>query len=282
MRKQSPQALWFPSLTLGFLLCVGVPAGFAADSGDYNVAYGFSGAAPARSAAPSSAALAGTFSFGLFPVKSFLIAGSTQTFTGTQASAAGWTWKYGVTKFEFNKDWIVSDKVHVEGDYTIVLPTGGEVSGVENYGHQFLGMFDYQHSEQNYFEIDAGDYLGGRTSAPGYMNTGLLSLIGQSNFAKNGNSPANLDLEIDASPHTEDTPASAIFTIGVDRTFKSHWTVTALASVGLTANDPAVGFSLRLKYTGNFLKKPAETKNAAMFAKTLRLERTRFGRIGRF
>jgi hypothetical protein len=262
--------------------CCSTTRGLATEPGDFNVAYGFSGNSPVRSAVPSSSALAGTLSFGVFPTKSFLIAGSTQTFTGASSPGMNWIWKYGVTKLEFNKDWLISEKAHLQADYTIVLPTNGNnTPGVEHYAHQFLGMLDYQYSDRNYFEIDAGDYLGGRTAAAGFKNTGLLSLIAQSNLAKNGLSPSNLDFEVDASPRSEDTPASAVFSLGMDTTFKSHWTVTALANVGLTANDPAIGFSLRLRYSGNLAKKPT-TETRGIFGKLNRLERTRFGRIGRF
>jgi hypothetical protein len=257
----------------------------AAEVGDFNVAYGFSAVGHARTTAPSPTAMAGTASFGVFVSPSFLIAGSTQTFTSTATPGSRRTWSYGLTKFEFNRDWAVpkTKVLHVQADYTIMLPTDGiKTPGVEHYSHQFLGMLDYQRSAQNYFEIDAGDYMGGRDATPGYKHTALLSLIVQHNLRADGGSGTNYDFELDASPSSEGAPASAVLTAGVEHTFKSKVTLTALALVGLTANDPVIGVAVRVKFGGNFAGKPIEARNAMNFSKLQRLERTRFGRIGRF
>ena len=68
-------------------------------------------------------------------------------------------------------------KADFQLDYTITLPTDGTIAppGVETLAHQFLAMVNYQPSKKNYFEVDAGDYMSGRDSAPGYKHTGLLS-----------------------------------------------------------------------------------------------------------
>jgi hypothetical protein len=89
-------------------------------------------------------------------------------------------------------------------------------------------VLDYTHSTQNYFEVDAGELLGGRTAAPGYKQTGLLSLIAQHNLRRDGTSGTNLDFELDASPSSEGAPASAILTAGAEHTFKSKVTLTGL------------------------------------------------------
>jgi len=257
--------------------------------GDFNVAYGYSATSQARTAAPTPEAMAGTASFGVFLPASFLVAGSTQTFTSTHTPGSSRTWGYGVTKFEANHDWLLrkwetvgSRSLHFQADYTLTLPTdGNEPPGVEHYGHQFLAMLDYFHSPQNYFEIDGGDFLGARTAAPGYKQTALLSLIAQHNLRADGNSGTNFDFELDASPSSEGAPASAMLTAGAEHTFRSKITLTALALVGLTANDPAVGVSLRIKFTGNLSGKHAAAR-VLTFSELHRLENTRFGKIGRF
>jgi hypothetical protein len=268
------------------VVLLGCPCSFkvhAAEAGDFNVAYGFSAAGHSRAAAPSPTAMAGTVSFGLFVVPSFLVAGSTQTFTSVNTPGSGRSWNYGVTKFEFNRDWSLTKKTDFQADYTITLPTNGAgTPGVEHYAHQFLAMIDYQRSPQNYFEVDVGDYMGGRDTAPGYKHTALFSLIAQHNLKRDGTGGSNYDFELDASPSSEGSPASVVFTAGAEHNFKSGVTFTALATVGLTANDPVVGVSIRLKFRGNLAGKPTEAKNALSFSKLQRLERTRFGRIGRF
>uniref|UniRef100_Q01YN2 Uncharacterized protein n=1 Tax=Solibacter usitatus (strain Ellin6076) TaxID=234267 RepID=Q01YN2_SOLUE len=273
------------------VLALGVKAN-AQQAGAFNVAYGYSATSQARTAAPTSDAMAGTASFGVFLPKDFLLAGSTQTFTSSHSPGSSRTWGYGVTKFEINHDWTLWKKqegagptprsLHFEADYTITLPTdGNEPAGVEHYGHQFLGMLDYFRSPQNYFEVDGGDFMGGRDAAPGYKHTALLSLIAQHNLRANGNSGTNFDFELDASPSSEGAPASAILTAGAEHTFKSKVTLTALALVGLTANDPAVGVSLRIKFTGSLSKKQGEAR-VLSFSKLQRLETRFFGKIGRF
>lgn len=52
--------------------------------------------------------------------------------------------------------------------------------------------------------------------------------------------------EIDASPSSEGAPASVVATGGVLHNFKSGFGISALAIVGLTAWDPAVGVSISL------------------------------------
>jgi hypothetical protein len=234
--------------------------------------------------------MTGTASFGVFLPANFLLAGSTQTFTATKTPGSSRTWGYGVSKLEVNHDWALwkpetpaSRSLHFETDYTVTLPTdGNEPAGVEHYAHQFLGMLDYTHSVQNYFEIDAGDLLGARDAAPGYKQTALLSLIAQHNLQRDGKSGTDLDFELDASPSSEGAPASVVFTAGAEHTFKSKITLTALALVGLTANDPTVGVSLRVKFAGNLTKKKPAAQ-ALTFSRLQRLERPRFfGRIGRF
>lgn len=257
--------------------------------GDFNVAYGYSAAGQARTAAPTPDTMAGTASFGVFLPAGFLVAGSTQTFTSTHTPGSSRTWGYGVTKLEANHDWTLrkweagtSKALHFQADYTITLPTdGNETPGVEHYGHQFLGMLDYFHSPQNYFELDAGDALGPRAAAAGYQQTALLSLVAQHNLRADGNSATNFDFELDASPSSEAAPASAIFTAGAEHTFRSKVTLTALVFVGLTANDPAIGVSLRIKYLGSLARKRTAAQ-VLTFSTLHRLENTRFGRIGRF
>jgi len=254
----------------------------AGDAGDYNAAYSFATSGYARTAAPSSASTAGVASFGLFVTSRFLVAGSTQTFTSTRPTGSSTTWSYGVSKLEFNGDVSLSKKTDLQGDYTIILPTNGPgTPGTERYAHQFLGMLDYQHSAQNYFEVDAGDYLGGRTAGPGYQNTALLSLIASHNGSRDGKSNTNLDFELDASPASGGSPASVILTAGADHTFGSKVVVTALAQIGLTANDPAIGVSISVKLLGKLSSETGEASRALTFSKLQRLQE-RFGKIGRF
>jgi hypothetical protein len=106
-----------------------------------------------------------------------LVAGSTQTFTSEKSPGSARTWNYGVTKIEVNQDLLLPTKADFQLDYTITLPTDGTIAppGVETLAHQFLAMVNYQPSKKNYFEVDAGDYMSGRDSAPGYKHTGLLS-----------------------------------------------------------------------------------------------------------
>jgi hypothetical protein len=280
-------------MTLAAIVIVVVaPGASAQQAGDFNVAYGYSATSQARTAAPTPDSMAGTASFGVLLPASFLVAGSTQTFTATHTPGSSRTWGYGVTKLEANHDWLLrkwgtgethfSRSLHFQADYTITLPTdGNEPAGVEHYEHQFLGMLDYSHSPQNYFEIDAGDLLGARPAAPGYKQTPLLSLIAQHNLHRDGTSGTTFDFEVDASPSSEGAPASAVLTAGAEHTFKSKITLTALALVGLTANDPAIGFSLRIKFTGNLSKKRAADR-LLTFSRLHRLEASRFGKIGRF
>jgi hypothetical protein len=262
----------------------------AQQSGDFSVAYGYSATSQARTAAPTPSFMAGTASFGVFLPANFLLAGSTQTFTATKTPGSSRTWGYGVTKLEVNRDWALwkpetpaSRSLHFEADYTLTLPTdGNEPPGVEHYPHQFLGMLDYTHSVQDYFEVDGGDLLGARAAAPGYKQTALLSFIAQHNLRRDGKSGTNFDFELDASPSSEGAPASVVLTAGAEHTFKSKVTLTALALVGLTANDPTVGVSLRIKFAGSLTKKKPAAQ-ALTFSKLQRLERVRFfGRIGRF
>jgi hypothetical protein len=265
----------------------------AQQAGDYTVAYGYSATSQARTAAPTPSAMAGTASFGIFLPANFLLAASTQTFTSAKSPGASRTWGYGVSKVEANHDWTLwkqkaqsetaAQELHFEADYTITLPTdGNEPPGVEHYAHQFLGMLDYTHSPQDYFEVDAGDLLGARTAEPGYKQTALLSLIEQHTLA-GGKSNTSFDFELDASPSSEGAPASAVLTAGAQHTFKkSNITVSALALVGLTANDPAIGVALRIKFAGNLAKKHPNAE-ALNFSKLQRLESPRFfGKIGRF
>jgi hypothetical protein len=261
----------------------------AQQPGDFNVAYGYSTTSQARTAVATPDSMAGTASFGVFLTRSMLLAGSTQTFTSSQTPGSSRTWGYGVSKLELNHDWLLwepksteSRALHFEADYTITLPTdGNEPAGVEHYAHQFLGMLDYTHSAQNYFEVDCGDFLGPRTAASGYKQTALLSLVAQRNLRADGNSGTNFDFELDASPSSEGAPASVVLTAGAEHAFKSKISLTALALVGLTANDPAIGISVRIKFTGNLSGKQAQA-HALNFSKLQRLENPRFGRIGRF
>ena len=268
----------------------------AQQAGDFNAAYGYSSTSQARTAAVTPDSTAGTASFGVFLTPSWLLAVSTQTFTSSHVPGASRTWGYGVTKLEGNHDWLLSraekspHPLHLEADYTLTLPTDGtEPPGVEHYTHQLLGMLDYDRSAQNYFELDVGDYLGARPSAPGYKQTALLSLVAQHNLRADGRSRTTFDFEVDASPSSEDAPASAVLTVGAEHSFRpkarnasSGITLTALALAGLTANDPAVGFVVRIKFTGNLARKPLEAHNALSFSKLQRLENSRFGRLGRF
>jgi hypothetical protein len=272
-------------VTTIFCFAIGV---HAQQPGDFSAAYGFSANSQARTAAPTPATMAGTASFGVILPANFLLAASTQTFTATKTPGSDRSWGYGVTKVEANHDWTLwrsteDRNVHLQADYTVALPTdGNESPGVEHYAHQFLGMLDYKHSPQNYFEIDAGDLLGARSAGPGYKQTAVLSLIGQHNLRRSGNSGTNFDFEFDASPPSEGTPSSAVLTAGAEHAFKSKITLTALALVGLTVNDPAIGVSLRIKFTGSLAKKPAP-REALTFSKLQRLEGIRFfGKIGRF
>lgn len=278
------KTIWVPLGILGFAAGV-----IAQQAGDFSVAYGYSATSQARTAAPTASGMAGTASFGIYLPENFLLAGSTQTFTSTKTPGANRTWGYGVTKLEINHDWTLwkpetpaGRSLHFQADYTVTLPTdGNEPPGVEHYAHQFLGMLDYTHSPQNYFEIDAGDLLGSRAAAPGYKQTALLSLVQQHNLRRDGTSGTNFDFELDASPASEGATASAVLTAGVEHAFKSKISLSALALVGLTANDPAIGVALRIKFTGSLTKKhPTE---ALSFSRLQRLERARFfGKLGRF
>lgn len=49
-------------------------------------------------------------------------------------------------------------------DYIHTLPTNGTTSGVENYAHQFLAIFAFDHALRQSFEIDTGDIMTGRDS----------------------------------------------------------------------------------------------------------------------
>lgn len=277
-----------PGFSFRYCMASLVVAGFgttqlhAADAGDYNVAYSFAASSDARTAAPSAASTAGIASFGLFATPHFLVAGSTQTFTSETPTGSSTTWGYGVTKLEFNQDFSLSQKTDLQGDYTIVLPTNHpNTSGNDKLAHQFLGMLDYQHSAQNYFEVDAGDYLSGRSTGSGYQNTPLLSLIASHNTHRDGKSSTNLDFELDASPAAGESPSSLILTAGADHTFGSRVVLTALAQIGLTANDPAIGVSISVKILGKLTNKSAEPSTALTFSKLQRLQE-RFGKIGRF
>jgi hypothetical protein len=262
-------------------------------TGDFDVAYSINATGHTRTAAPSSTSVAGPASFGIFLAPRFLVAGSTQTFTSTNTPGSGRTTGYGVTKFEFNgnifhktsgdegTDVVLNRDLSV--DYTITLPTNGAATpSVENHAHQFLATFGFDHSLQHYFEIDAGDYMGGRDGKPGYKHTPLLSLIAQRNLKSNGSSPTHLDFELDASPSSEDAPASAMASAGVTHGFKSGLRISAAALVGLTANDPEIGVSISFKFKGNLAGKE-NPRSALTFSRLRRLERlTRFGRFGRF
>jgi hypothetical protein len=277
-------------LVFAIAACCVVTGAQAQQTGDFSVAFGYSATSQARTAAPTPSAMAGTASFGVVLPAGFLLACSTQTFTSTQSPGSSRTWKYGLTKLEGNHDWNLwapetpaGRALHFEADYTITLPTDGtQTPGVKQYSHQLLGMFDYTHSAQDYFEVDIGDLLGPRSAAPGYRQTALLSLIAQHNLRRDGSSGTNFDFEVDASPSSHWAPASAVLTAGVEHTFKSKVNLAALALAGFTANDPAVGISLRIKFTGNLgSKKPAA--EALMFSKLQRLQNIRFfGKIGRF
>jgi hypothetical protein len=281
--KRSARSIPSESVLAVVIGCCAFFSGQAAEIGDFNFAYGFSAGSQARTAAPSPNIMAGTASFGLYALPTLVVAGSTQTFTSAHTPGYGRTWHYGITKFELNRDWLLSKKTDFQLDYTISLPTNGAgTPGVEHYSHQFLAMIDYQHSSQNYFEVDVGDFMGGRDAAPGYRHTPLLSLIAQHNLARDGRSRSSFDFEVDASPSVERIPASATLTAGAEHSFKSGLGVTALALVGLTANDPVIGFTLRLRFKGNLAKTDTEPSNALSFSKLQRLERTRFGKIGRF
>jgi hypothetical protein len=265
-------------------------------TGDFDVAYSVVANGHARTAASSSTSIVGPASFGIFLASCLLIAGSTQTFTSTSIPGSGRTTGYGITKFEFNGDvWHKDVAPPAEAppeaklnrdfslDYTITLPTNGPTtSGIEGHAHQFLAGFAFDHSLQHYFEIDVGDYMGGRDAKPGYKHTGLLSLIAQRNLRSDGQSPAHLDFEIDASPSSEGTPASVVAAPGVTYGFQSGLRLGVAALVGVTANDPEIGVSISLKFKGNLAGKgPAKT--ALTFSRLRRLERlTRFGRFGRF
>jgi hypothetical protein len=210
--------------------------------------------------------MAGRASLEYSQQKVLMFASSTQTFTSSHVPGASRRSGYGVTKFETNHDWFLwnpetpasSRSLHFEADYTITLPTdGNEPAGVEHDAHQFLGMLDYYHSPQNYFEVYAGDLLGARNADPGYKQTTLLSLIAQHNLRADGNSGTNLDFALEASPSSEGAPACAVLTAGAEHALKSKITLTALGLIGLTANDPAIGVSLRIKFTGNLAGKQA-------------------------
>ena len=56
-----------------------------AAEGDFSAAYSYTAVGQSRTAEPSATAMAGTASFGLFPLPSFLVAGSTQTFISVKA-----------------------------------------------------------------------------------------------------------------------------------------------------------------------------------------------------
>jgi len=237
----------------------------AAETGDFTAAYSYAAASQTRSSAPSSDTMAGIASFGLFLRPDIVVAGSTQTFTSATAPGSPRTWSYGVTKLEASKNFSISPKkFDIQLDYTITLPTDGSIPapGVETLAHQYLAMFDYQRSDQHYFEVDVGDYMGGRDSLPGYKHTGLLSLIAERNQKKNGSGRNNFLFEVDASPSSEGAPASAIFTTGLEHSFKSKIGLVGLVSVGLTANDPAIAFSLKVKFNVNLRGREAPSERA--------------------
>jgi hypothetical protein len=258
----------------------------AGEEGAFNAAYTYTAVGQTRAEAPSATAMSGTASFGAFLTNNFLLAGSTQTFTSVAAPGADRSSSYGVTKLEANRDWLIwpSQGLHLAGDYTITLPTNGNnTPGVEHYAHTLLAVVS-RGVNRYYYELDAGDYISGRDAAPGYKHTALLTLVGQRNSQPDGNGMTNLDAELDASPRSESTPASVVLTLGADHTFrKTNLTLTALALVGLTANDPAIGVSIRLKYTGSFKKGETNPREAPLsLSRMRRLERTRFGTLGRF
>ena len=226
--------------------------------------------------------MAGTASVGLYLAPSFFIAPSTQTFTYSRVRGSSPVWSYGVTKVELNQQWSLSDQIDIAGDYTLQIATNGPPSpGGERYTHQFLTMVGYQYSPQDYFETDFGDYMGARSVGPGYANTPLLTLIGQHKLSADGKNPSTLDFALDASPSSAGAISSVILTAGIQHTFKKYWTLTGLALVGLTANDPAVGVSVQLQFNGNLGGKEG-ARNPLNFSKLQRLERVRFGRFGRF
>lgn len=269
------------------LLCVAA-ATKAQQPGEFTVAYGYTATSQARTAVPTPDAMAGTATAGIFLPNGFMLAGSTNTFTSSQMPGSSRTWGYGVTKVEINHDWTLplrdsssTHSLHLQADYVITLPTDKEPEGIEHYSHQLLGMLDYQPSAQNYFEVDAGDLIGPYAASPGYKQTALLSLIAQHNLRRNGQSGTNFDFELDASPASGGAPSSVMLTAGAEHTFQSKITLTALALVGLTANDPAIGVSIRIKFTGNLKHAQAEPR-ALNFSKLQRLQTTRFGSLGRF
>jgi hypothetical protein len=259
------------------------------NTGDFDAAYSVTASGHARSATPSPTSVSGSAIFGISLCPKFLVAGSTQTFTSTNTPGSGRTTGYGVTKFEFNRD--VVHKETASGlnrdfslDYTITLPTNGPpAAGTEGNAHQFLAMLSFDHSVQQSFEIDAGDYMGGRDSKPGYKHTALLSLIGQRNLRSDGKSNGNLDFELDASPSSEGTPASVLLSTGVTYGFKSGLQITALAIAGITAIDPEIGVAISIKFKGNLAGKGPNIAKILTFSRQQRLERVRnFGRLGRF
>ena len=123
--------------------------------------------------------------------------------------------------------------------------------------------------------VYAGDQLSGRDHKPGFKNTPLLSLVAQHKLKPDGPPASALDFELDASPSSEGTPASAVLTAGAEHTFQSGLTLTGLAMVGLTANDPAIAVSVSLTYKGNLNKQPNEHSRELSFSKLQRLQRVR-------
>jgi hypothetical protein len=272
------------------LVCVRTLPAQLPSTGDFDVAYSVSGSGPTRAAAPSSSSLAGPLSFGVYLRPQLLVAGSTQLFSSTKDPGSTWKTRYGVTKLEINGDlkhWEKhsgSDTLNRDFmlDYTLIIPTNDpDVTVGETFGHQFLAQFNFDQSAKNNFEIDMGDQMSGRDGKTGFKHTGLLSLIGQHNVSE---SPGYFIWEVDASPSSEGAPASVTASPGIMYKIKPYLRLTAVAVVGITANDPAIGFSIGLKYTGNFTSKPSPEKARALtFSRLRRLERfTQFGRLGRF
>lgn len=262
-------------------------------TGDFSVAYTVTGEGQTRRADPSPTSLVGSAAFGVYLTPRLLLAASTQTFTSTDTSGSGRTTGYGITKVESNFEPLHWGRTptgseaalnrDLSFDYTITLPTSSQSTpGVAGFAHQFLTVFDFDSSFHQHFEIDAGDYIGGRDSKPGYKHTGVLSLISQTKFRTDGTGPA-LDFEVDSSPSSEEAPASVVASEGVTYAFRSGLMLTAAAVTGITANDPEIGFSVTIKFNGNLARKRAGTKSVLSFSRLRRLQGfQRFGRLGPF
>lgn len=243
------------------------------DPGDYSISYGLVGNGNTRRSTPSPKSLSGNAAASISMTRCMLVAISSQTFQVTKTPGQSNVVSAGVTKMEVNRNILHSevpapDKSRDRDfslDYTITLPTGPSVPpGVESYAHQFLAEYSMNLSSPDYLEVDAGDYMAGRNMKPGYKHTGLITVVYVRNFKLNGSSPTSFTFELDGGTHSESDPSSLVSAEGIGHKFKSGIALRGAVITGLTANDPKIGFSISLQFSGKLRKGPAAISNAQL------------------